>query len=333
MMVRGRRRAAGRVAEREESERAWPQARDDAMAASRQKSEFLATMSHEIRTPLNGIIGLNDLLLRTPLDAEQQRLASGVHIAGRALLAVINDVLDFSQLDGRTGRARAGRHRRALDARPGRAHAVGQPRTTDGGRAASSPATTTVPALVLGDPTRLSQVLLNLVSNAVKFSPDGEVVVRGRRRRTSDERARSRLRFEVRRHRHRHRPRSASSDLFEPFTQADASTTRRFGGTGLGLAIAREIVDGARRRARPMRPTRAAAASSPSRCRCERRPESVTALDDYARTWLAGRRVLVADGTPASRRGRAANSCAGGTCEVDLAADVSQARDAAGDGR
>ncbi len=89
----------GRVAERERAERELAAARDAAMEASRQKSEFLATMSHEIRTPLNGVIGLNDLLLRTGLDAEQQRLASGVQVASRALLSVINDILDFSKIE------------------------------------------------------------------------------------------------------------------------------------------------------------------------------------------------------------------------------------------
>ena len=228
----------GRVAERERAELELATARDAAMEASRQKSEFLATMSHEIRTPLNGVIGLNDLLMRTPLSADQLRLASGVQVASRALLSVINDVLDFSKIEaGKLQLERLDFEVRAVfDQVAGllaeQAHSKGLELIVS--------CHPDVPEVLAGDPTRLAQVLTNLGSNAVKFTEQGEVFVRATAGPGAD--GRTVLRVEV-------------SDtgvgiadddigqLFDPFTQADASTTRVYGGTGLGLAISREIVE------------------------------------------------------------------------------------------
>ncbi|WP_148574361.1 ATP-binding protein [Nocardioides caldifontis] len=226
-----------RVAEREQAAKELASARDAAMEASRLKSRFLATMSHEIRTPMNGVIGLNELLLRTDLDPHQRRLAQGVQIAGQALLGLINDILDFSKIE-------AGELE--LEAVEFEVRGVFDQVTTmlassarDKGLAMEIRVDPDVPARVVGDPTRLGQVLSNLVSNAVKFTREGGVDVHA----TVVEQAPDEvtLRFEVadtgigisepQRQR-----------LFEPFRQADASTTRTFGGTGLGLAIARQLV-------------------------------------------------------------------------------------------
>jgi PAS domain S-box-containing protein len=225
-----------RVAERERAARELAAARDAAMEGSRQKSEFLATMSHEIRTPLNGVIGLNDLLLRTELDAHQRRLASGAKVASRALLTVVNDILDFSKIE-------AGRlELEAVDFEVRKvfdqvANVLAESARSKGLELLVS-CHPDVPELLNGDPTRLAQVLTNLGSNAVKFTAEGEVCIRAS---SVPHRDGTLLRVEV-------------SDtgigvdagqrdrIFDAFSQADASTTRQYGGTGLGLAISREIV-------------------------------------------------------------------------------------------
>jgi PAS domain S-box-containing protein len=281
-----------RVAEREEDERALAAARDAAMTASRQKSEFMATMSHEIRTPLNGIIGLTDLLQRTPLAPDQQRLTAGMRDAGHALLGVLNDVLDFSRLDARSVEL----EQVDVDVRS----MLDQVARVLAGAARGNDVDLVVwcdpdvPPLVLSDPTRLSQVLMNLVSNGVKFSAGGEVVVHVSVPEAEDDRVR--LRLEVADTGIGIEP-DQLEHLFEPFTQADASTTRRFGGTGLGLSIAREIVTALGGEigyaARP-----GGGSVFSFEVWCERREGGVADLDEYARTWLSGRRVLVADGSP-----------------------------------
>jgi signal transduction histidine kinase/DNA-binding response OmpR family regulator/HPt (histidine-containing phosphotransfer) domain-containing protein len=280
----------GRVAERERVQRQLADARDGALAASKQKSEFLATMSHEIRTPLNGVIGLNDLLLRTTLDADQLRLASGVQVASRALLSLINDVLDFSKIEaGKLELERLDFEVRSVFdqvasvlAESARAKGLELMVSCHPG----------VPEVLAGDPTRLAQVLTNLGSNAVKFTSEGEVVVRAVAEDAGDGRTRLRVTVSdtgvgV--------PEVDVDTLFEAFTQADASTTRRYGGTGLGLAISKEIVEalGGEIGLEP-NPGGGSVFWFTAVFDAPAGP-GVDPEDEYARSWLAGRHVLVVD--------------------------------------
>ena len=227
----------GRVAERERAAEQLAAARDAAMEASRLKSEFLATMSHEIRTPLNGVIGLNELLQRTDLTDDQRRLAEGVQGAGRALLGVINDILDFSKIEaGELELEEVDFEvRRVFE----QAWAILAESAHDKGIELSVEVEDGVPARLVGDPTRLGQVLSNLLSNAIKFTSFGRVVVRAYVDARDDDEVLLAVEVSdtgigIRR--------DQLERLFEPFRQADASTTRTFGGTGLGLAISRQLV-------------------------------------------------------------------------------------------
>jgi PAS domain S-box-containing protein len=221
------------VCEREESANELARARDAAVEASRAKSEFLATMSHEIRTPLNGVIGLSELLGRTELSSHQRRLAEGVDQAGRALLALVNDILDLSKIEaGRLDLEEVDFDPRqvleqSVSLLAERASARGLELVV--GSAGSSP------SLVRGDPVRFGQVITNLVANAVKFTHEGEVVVRVTGTGGAD------LRVEVTDTGIGIEP-DVQARLFDAFSQADSSTTREYGGTGLGLAISERIV-------------------------------------------------------------------------------------------
>jgi len=227
-----------RVAERERSRDQLAEARDEAMAASQHKSEFLATMSHEIRTPLNGVIGLTELLMRTPLDDRQRRLTEGLRGAGLILLGLINDVLDLSKIE--SGRL-------DLEATEFEVRTVLDETTTvvigpaaEKGIELIVDCADTVPRVLRGDPVRLGQVLTNLASNAVKFTEAGEVVLSLAVVESADPDVVV-LRGEVRDTGIGISPEQAEG-LFDAFTQADRSTTRQHGGTGLGLAICRQLV-------------------------------------------------------------------------------------------
>lgn len=227
-----------RVAERERTARDIAEARDRALEASRHKSEFLATMSHEIRTPLNGVLGLTELLSRTPLDAQQRHLASGIAVSGRSLLGIINDILDFSKIEA----GRLDVETVDLEVRDVLEQVTGVLAETArakglGLQVSCSPE---VPEVLSGDPTRLAQVITNLGSNAVKFTSRGSVAIRATS--TPEPDGTTLLRVEVR-DTGVGIPEQQRLHIFQPFAQADTSTTRRFGGTGLGLAISAEIVE------------------------------------------------------------------------------------------
>ena len=214
-------------------------AKEKAEDATAMKSMFLANMSHEIRTPMNAIIGLSHLALKTPLTTKQRDYVSKVHNAGTSLLAIINDILDFSKIEaGKLDiettdfQARRG-HRRGDHAHgtEGARKGPGVPGRTSRRRSRST---------CCGDPLRLGQILTNLVNNAVKFTERGEIRLKIELLEQTGDKVQ--LKFSVR-DTGIGMTREQSAKLFQPFTQADMSTTRKHGGTGLGLTICRRLVE------------------------------------------------------------------------------------------
>lgn len=227
------------ITQQKQAERSALDARDAAEDATRAKSAFLAAMSHEIRTPMNGVIGMAEVLEQTDLDEDQRAINTTIRESGQVLLRLIDDILDFSKIE-------AGRME--LEAERVELRAVAESVLDSLAPAADAndldlalEIDSSAPAAFVGDPVRVRQVLMNLAGNAVKFTEAGSVSIRVSARPDENVPSGLRLRLEVIDTGVGIEP-DRVEQLFEPFRQAEASTTRRYGGTGLGLSICRRLV-------------------------------------------------------------------------------------------
>jgi signal transduction histidine kinase len=222
----------------QESQKAVERAREVAEAATRAKSDFLACMSHDIRTPMNAIIGMSDVLAESELNGEQRHFLRVLRSAGETLLNLINDILDFSKIEaGQLRLERIGFRLRDLVSDTVEIASI---RAKEKGLSVRTDIAPEAPDAILGDPTRLRQILINLIGNATKFTDKGEVSVRIVCESSGNDTVA--LRFSVS-DTGIGIPLEKQAALFQKFMQVDSTTTRKYGGTGLGLAICRQLVE------------------------------------------------------------------------------------------